>query len=194
MKKSEELSLLLKCLNEENPDGRITKDNMIDLLKVSIAHEKAEIVANLIFTAFDKDGVGTIDFQELMMATNCINTTMLEEKLHWVFLMYDKDGSDSIQLGEMVEMFSMLYLCEGLDESLAVERAEQVFNLLDANNDGDVTEEEFVNGCMDDDDLVKALTGESKEKKTIKERCLLPRNSISVENRFTTQRRYLNRK
>ena len=194
MERSEELSYSLKCLKEENPDGMITKNNIIDLLKVSIADEKAEIVANLIFAAFDKDDSGTINFQELTMVTNSINTTMLEEKLHWVFQMFDKNGSESIQLGEMVEIFSMLYICEGLEESLAVERAEQVFNLLDSNNDGDVTEEEFVNGCLDDDDLVKELTGEAKEKKTIKERFLLPRNSVSVENRCTTKRRYVNRK
>ena len=98
------------------------------------------------------------------MAPNCINTTILEERLHWVFQMYDKDGSDSIQLGKMVEIFTMLYLYEGLDKSSAVERAEQVFNMLDANNDGDVTEEEFVNGCINDDDLVHLLIGNSKEK------------------------------
>jgi hypothetical protein len=31
MEKSEELSSVLKYLNEENPDGMITKNNMIDL-------------------------------------------------------------------------------------------------------------------------------------------------------------------
>ena len=66
----------------------------------------------------------------------------------------------------MLEIFSMVYLCEGLDENLAVERAEQVFNLLDAKIDGDVTEEEFVKGCMNYDDLVQELAGESKENET----------------------------
>ena len=82
---------------------------------------------------------------------------MLEEKLHWVFKMYNKDWSNSIQLVEMVEIFSMLYLSESLDENLAIERAEKVFHMLDADNDGDVTEEEFVNGCLEDEDLVKEL-------------------------------------
>ena len=45
MEESEELSSCLKFLNEENPDRMITKDNIIDLLKVSVADEKAEIVA-----------------------------------------------------------------------------------------------------------------------------------------------------
>ena len=177
---------------DDKQDGLITKQNVIDMLKVTVEHEKAAMVADLIFSAFDKAGVGAIDFNEFMMATSCINTQMLEEKLHWVFQMYDKDGSNSIQLGEMVEIFSMLYLCEGLNVELAVERAEQVFNLLDANNDGDITEDEFVKGCMEDDDLMQELAGKPKEEENIKQRLSLPRNSISVENRSTTRRRYSN--
>ena len=79
MEESKELSSLLKCLNVGNPDRMVAKDDAIDLLKDSIADEKAQIVANVIFTAFDKDVAGTINLEELMMATNCIssNNTML---------------------------------------------------------------------------------------------------------------------
>ena len=35
--------------------------------------------------------------------------------------------------------------------------------MLDANNDGDITEEEFMKGCMNYDDLVQELAGKSKE-------------------------------
>ena len=196
MEESEEPCLLSKALEDANPKKKITKNVIVELLIETMPVEKAEMVANLIFMAFDKDKDGTIDFHDFMEATNCINTTtttpMLEEKLHWVFQMYDKDGSDSIQLGEMVEIFSMLYLCEGIDEKLAIVRAEKVFNLLDANNDGDVTEDEFVNGCLDDADLVQELAGKSKENLRKKKKILLPRYSVSVENRCTTQRRYLN--
>ena len=194
MEKSEELSSLFKTLTADNPDGMITKENVITMLTVSIPEDKAEIVADLIFTAFDKDRNGTIDFKEFMLATNCSTTTMLEEKLHWVFQMYDKDGSNSIQLGEMVEIFSTLYLSEGLDEDLAVERAEHVLHMLDADNDGDVNEKEFVNRCMEDHDLVNDLTGKSSDhSESNKGRTSLPRNSVSVEKRSTTKRRYSNR-
>ena len=94
----------------------------------------------------------------------------------------------------MVEIFSTLYLSEGLDEDLAVDRAEHVFHMLDTDNDGDVTEEEFVNGCLEDNDLVKELTGKSSEpSESNKTRTSLPRNSVSVEKRSTTKRRYSNR-
>ena len=72
--------------------------------------------------------------------------------------MYDKDSSGSITIGEMVKVFATLYKNEGLDETVAVERAETVFGNLDINNDGDITEEEFVKGCMDDEEMVKMLS------------------------------------
>ena len=31
---------------------------------------------------------------------------------------------------------------------MAVDRAEKIFSNLDVNNDGDITEEEFVRGCL----------------------------------------------
>lgn len=63
--------------------------------------------------------------------------------------MYDKDKSKTIQLGEMVELFGTLYLNEGLEKEAAVDRAMAIFSTLDINNDGDVTEEEFVRGCLE---------------------------------------------
>ena len=65
-----------------------------------------------------------------------------------MFQLYDSDGSGSITLSEMVLLFATLYQNEGLDNYMAVERAEKIFCNLDINNDGDITEEEFVRGCL----------------------------------------------
>ena len=86
----------------------------------------------------------------------------------------------------------MVYVAEGLDESRAVERAEEIFNILDFNKDGDISKEEFINGCMADDELVQEITGVSKDEHTESSYYSHPRNSISVENRDTTRRRYMN--
>ena len=39
----------------------------------------------------------------------------------------------------------------------ASERAEKIFSVLDVNSDGDLSEDEFIRGCLDDDDLVNLL-------------------------------------
>ena len=48
----------------------------------------------------------------------------------------------------MVLLFATLYQNEGLDRKMAVDRAEKIFSNLDVNNDGDITEVEFVRGCL----------------------------------------------
>ena len=65
-----------------------------------------------------------------------------------MFQLYDSDGSGSITLSEMVLLFATLYQNEGLDNKMAVDRAEKIFRNLDVNNDGDITEDEFVRGCL----------------------------------------------
>ena len=56
-----------------------------------------------------------------------------------------------------MEVFGTLYLNEGVSEQLAIERAQRIFSFLDINNDGDISEEEFVRGCLQDEELVRAL-------------------------------------
>lgn len=51
-----------------------------------------------LFRIFDKDGDGSIDFKEFMIATDMTSSGDPEEKLRWAFRMYDKDGSGRISL------------------------------------------------------------------------------------------------
>ena len=65
-----------------------------------------------------------------------------------MFHLYDADSSGSISMSEMVVLFAGIYQIEGIDNRVAVDRAETVFGHLDNNGDGDISEEEFVKGCL----------------------------------------------
>ena len=145
------------------PEGILTKVKVMEMLTIILPRDNGKIIADLIFSTFDKDKNGWIDFNEFIIATHCTATSSPEDKLHWVFQMYDTDGSNSIQLSEMMELFGTLYISEGLDEELAVERAQKIFSFLDINNDGDITEDEFVRGCLQDEELVELLSDKSSD-------------------------------
>merc|ERR1719474_426270 len=110
-----------------------------------------------LFRIFDKDGDGSIDFKEFMIATDMSSSGDPAEKLRWAFRMYDKDNSGEIDLDEMVEIFCLMYSIQGYTEEEAIERAGKVFESLDKNNDGGLAEDEFVKGCLEDGELLQLL-------------------------------------
>jgi len=84
-----------------------------------------------------------------------------EEKLKWAFRMYDVDGNGVIDLEEMTKIVQAIYDMLGAGAvkptDTAEERAKNIFTRMDENNDGNLTEEEFLKGCLQDDELSKML-------------------------------------
>ena len=140
------------------PEGTLSIKKVKEMMNVILPDENGDIVANLIFSAFDKDNNGSLDFCEFIIATHCTANSSPEDKLHWVFQVYDADSSGSITVGEIIQVFAVLYANEGIDQKFAVERAESIFGSLDIDHDGDVTEDEFVKVCLEDGEMVKLLS------------------------------------
>ena len=51
-----------------------------------------------------------------MLATNMSEAGNSEEKLRWAFKMYDKDGSGTVEIDEMIEIVGNLFELEGLSK------------------------------------------------------------------------------
>ena len=60
-------------------------------------------------------------------------------------------------MNEMKEIIVALYEIDGISTENAETNAEHIFNALDVDGDGEITEEEFVRACMDDEDFVRLL-------------------------------------
>ena len=67
-----------------------------------------EIISQ-IFTIFDKDDNGHLDFVEFLKATDMTSDGSAEEKLRWNFKAYDKDGSGTLEKEELVFFMSLVY-------------------------------------------------------------------------------------
>jgi len=139
------------------PNGQLTKEKVLDMYSMILPVANAKVFVDQIFRIFDKDGNGDIDFKEFMMATDMTASGSPEEKLRWAFKMYDKDGSGSIELPEMIEIIGTLYEMEGVPKDAAADRAGKIFRELDIDGNGELDEDEFVKGCMDDTDLMSML-------------------------------------
>lgn len=73
--------------------------------------------------------------------------------------MYDKDNSGTVELNEMVEVMTALHSMEGkIDVEAAEATGKRVFSELDINDDGEVTIDEFVRGCMHDQEIMRKIS------------------------------------
>jgi len=162
-----------KGFMEDCPDGRMDREKMKQMFNSIMPKDdpneanpgtSAEQFLDQLFRIFDKDGDGSIDFKEFMIATDMSSCGDPAEKLRWAFRMYDKDSSGAIDLEEMVEIFCLMYAVQGFSEAEATERAEKIFHTLDRNNDGNLEEDEFIKGCLADEELLDLLNAPGMKK------------------------------
>ena len=105
---------LEKKLKKEQ--GTLTRERLEELLGEAIDPGKVAIVVDLVFSALDLPEDGGIEVESLahLVEAKTNSGEMLRQRLCWLFRMYDTDASGTISLGEMVEIFSGLYLAEVL--------------------------------------------------------------------------------
>lgn len=103
----------------------------------------------------------------------------VDDKLAWTFQFYDVDGNGRIEKAELQMAIEMMMMVRGeaaeadagagggggggkasrhggLGET-AAQIAERIFRKMDVNNDGFLSEEEFVQGCLNDKKLYQLL-------------------------------------
>ena len=142
---------------KEFPNGRLTPDIFIDLFKRFIWRGNAEQYCEHVFRTFDTDQNGCIDFEEFLLAMHVTSAGSAEEKLSWAFRMYDVDGNGVIDPDEMWKVVEAIYGMGCKPTSSVKEKAMKIFQRMDENEDGHLTEEEFLRGCLLDDEMSKLL-------------------------------------
>jgi calmodulin len=91
-----------------------------------------------------------MDFEEYMLATISSSLQSPENKLNWMFDVFDKDGGGSVSAEEIQDLLQGLFQMSGQefeDEDL-VEASEDIMNDIDADGDGEVTKHEFIKNAM----------------------------------------------
>ncbi|CAF3958770.1 unnamed protein product [Rotaria sp. Silwood2] len=137
-----------------------------DTGKLEIKEKKRYDYYPIQFNNLDKSG--KIDFKEFLQAINITSQGTPDKKLEMAFRMYDCNGDGSIDENEMRRIISAIYELIGdeIDKKErqieAEERAMNIFTMMDKNSDGILSREEFVDGCLNDEQLYQLLTQSSR--------------------------------
>ena len=131
------------------PNGAMTKKKFVDLSKEALGGQ-ADFLAESMFRVFDIDSSGTMDFTEYMLAINSTSLNSPEDKLNWMFDVFDRDGSGSISADEIGGILQGLFEMSGQDfEDTDLEQVTRdIMEAIDADGDGEVSKAEFIKNAM----------------------------------------------
>merc|ERR1712018_633506 len=106
-----------------------------------------------IFHMCDANDDGVIDFKEFMVTLYVISRGPKEKSLEKIFEMFDIDDNGTVSKKELSHIVRYVFRMffnnqDNSDRELEEELAVQAFHEMDANADGKVTKEEFINACM----------------------------------------------
>lgn len=107
------------------------------------------------FAQFDKNDDGFISKQELAEAMSKLGHIISNEELDEIIKAVDKDGNGLVDFKEFINLMDNNCLVQNVDEEML-----HLFNMIDRNNDGFITEKEIKT-------MMKGL-GEKVRKKDIR--------------------------
>ncbi|XP_061778709.1 guanylyl cyclase-activating protein 1 isoform X2 [Nerophis ophidion] len=143
----------------ECPSGLLSFYEFKKFFGLKNLSETSNAYVKLMFSTFDLNNDGFIDFMEYVAALSLVLKGEVHQKLRWYFKLYDLDGSGCIDRDELLLIIKSIHAINGVcDDTKAEEFANSVFDKIDINGDGELSYEEFMGGVQEDEMLLKTLT------------------------------------
>ncbi|KAG6891291.1 Neuronal calcium sensor 1 [Termitomyces sp. T32_za158] len=175
-----ELQQWYKGFRKDCPSGHLNKEEFSHIYKQFFPFGDPGDFADYVFSVFDRDKSGTIDFTEFICALSVTSRGRLEEKLQWAFQLYDIDKDGTITYDEMLQIVQSIYKMTGEmvkpapDEDTpekagptsltflfqwlifsTYQRVDKIFRNMDRDKDAKLTFDEFVEGSKQDPTIVQ---------------------------------------
>ncbi|CAI2356401.1 unnamed protein product [Caenorhabditis sp. 36 PRJEB53466] len=159
-----EVRAIYRAFKETSPNAVINKNIMREKFAELFPHGDIEHYADLLFETFDNDGNGTINFQEFVKALSILCRGTMDEKLEWLYKLYDPKEKGEITWDRL------FYVITSMDDLMGrhakphhtreqkCERANQVFAKFDIDKKGRITKKDFIHVCKTDQTILNSIS------------------------------------
>jgi len=181
-----EVQTLYSVFTKQAVDGAVDRDRFKESLSMletaGLKDLKNSPFADRLFDLLDSNGDGVVDLSEFITGLSMVCKGSMEEKLLLSFKAYDQDGNGFIDEAEMTALFKAAWL-SGY-KTLCVTHPQQdlslndfneycremaliftakAFSVLDTDNDGKLSFEEFKEFAMQEPKITATLNGFKQE-------------------------------
>ena len=129
--------------------GNVSKKQFTRILSDLYADKDTDDFAMAMFNLFDLDGDGQLNFKEYIIGLHRINTGTVEEKLRWLFRLYDLDNSGYVTKEELKHFFEIMNKIASQDDDFALSQAEYMLHRMEISVDGEVALEDLMESARE---------------------------------------------
>lgn len=158
-----EIKLMYRGFKQECPSGVVDEEAFKHIFSQFFPLGDASQYAHFVFKTIKHKQSGNVNFEEYLEMVSRVARGSAQEKLSWVFALYDVDGDGRISRAEMLAVVRAVYELLGRAAAPPVhtaapeEHVDRIFHLMDTNCDGAVTPDELARWCSRDPALLSSL-------------------------------------
>ena len=145
----------------KHPDGKIPKDEFLSILRDCYSDCNIKKLDDYVYRMYDKNKDDFVDFKEFTLVLYMLSSGSPEEKLLQIFDIFDHNRTgfiSNLAMTKMVrEMYNVIDISERPPGMNPISFAKAIFNDMDTNQDGQISKEEFIKACMDDESFSSIL-------------------------------------
>ncbi|XP_026325348.1 Kv channel-interacting protein 1-like [Hyposmocoma kahamanoa] len=154
---------MYRGFKQECPSGVVDEEAFKHIFSQFFPLGDASQYAHYVFKTIKHKQTGTVNFEEFLEILSRVARGSVQEKLSWVFTLYDVDGDGRISRSEMLAVVQAIYELLGRGTTppshpkAARDHVDRIFHLIDTNADGVVTPDELASWCTRDPALLHSL-------------------------------------
>lgn len=157
----QELKEWYKGFRKDYPHGYLTVEEFQQVYSNFYPGGDASAFAENTFRVFDHNRDGKIDFREFIIGLSMSMRSSFEDKMKYIFKLYDLNDNNLISKDEMLVIVKAIYkMCGSTDDSAAERQVNCIYEKMDVDCDGQITMEEFVATAKSDATVRNVLTGD----------------------------------
>ncbi|XP_025834672.1 Kv channel-interacting protein 4-like, partial [Agrilus planipennis] len=129
-----EIQLMYRGFKQECPTGMVDEEAFKHIFSQFFPQGDATNYAHYVFNTIKQKQTGKISFEDFLGILSKVSRGSVQEKMQWIFGLYDLNGDGLISKAEMIDVVSSIYEMLGratnplVDDSTAKDHVEKIFH------------------------------------------------------------------
>ena len=144
-----------------HPDGKIPKADFLSTIQACYSDCDIKKLDDYVYRMYDKNKDDFVDFKEFTVVLYMLTSGSPEEKLLQICDIFDTNRTgfiSQLSMTKMVrEMYNVIDMSERPPGMNPISFANFIFNDMDTNRDGQISKEEFIKACLDNESFSSIL-------------------------------------